>query len=151
NLIYACNTAGVSIGGYGVERGGTDHCTIVNNTLYGNDTSNTGSGEFQMQFNMSNNVFENNIVYAGNRCLMTSSKSGAANADTPAVTLDHNLYYCEAGATASIWGWYPAIFTGFDKYVQASGNDHHSRFSNPRFVDVSKHDFHLQSGSPATG
>ena len=52
NLIYSCNTAGVSVGGYGAERGGTDHCTVINNTLYGNDTSNTGSGEFQMQFNM---------------------------------------------------------------------------------------------------
>src|SRR5580658_5871530 len=35
NLIYHCHTAGVSIGGYGAERGGTDHCTVINNTLYG--------------------------------------------------------------------------------------------------------------------
>jgi hypothetical protein len=44
NLIYACNTAGVSIGGYGAERGGTDHCTVVNNTLYENDTREHGIG-----------------------------------------------------------------------------------------------------------
>jgi hypothetical protein len=41
------------------------HSTVVNNTLYENDTSATGSGEFQMQWNMADNVFENNIVYAG--------------------------------------------------------------------------------------
>jgi len=56
---------------------------VINNTLYGNDTAHTGSGEFQMQFNMSNNVFENNIVYAGSRCLMTSSKSGSVDSHTP--------------------------------------------------------------------
>ncbi len=70
NLIYHCHTAGVSIGGYAPERGRTEHCTVVNNTLYDNDTSGTGSGEFQMQWNMANNIFENNIVHAGPRCLI---------------------------------------------------------------------------------
>lgn len=149
NLIYACNTAGVSIGGYGAERGGTDHCTVVNNTLYGNDTSNTGSGEFQMQYNMTNNVFEHNIVYAGPRCLMTASKSGRVEANTPTVMINDNVYYCDSGAAASLWEWFPASYTGFDKWVQAAGNDGHSRFADPRFVDPAKSDFHLRSDSPA--
>jgi hypothetical protein len=149
NLIYACNTAGISIGGYGAERGGTDHCIVINNTLYGNDTADTGSGEFQMQFNMTKNVFENNIVYAGSRCRMTSSKSGPADSNTQAVSIDYNLYYCVSGAEASKWGWYPTSHTGFVDYVKTSGNDRHSRFADPRFVDPSKNDFHLQSDSPA--
>ena len=65
NLVYHCHTAGVSIGGYAPERGHTEHCRVVNNTLYDNDTSGTGSGEFQMQWNMADNIFANNIVYAG--------------------------------------------------------------------------------------
>jgi hypothetical protein len=149
NLIYASNTAGVSIGGYGAERGGTDHCTVVNNTLYGNDTAGTGSGEFQMQYNMTNNVFENNVVYAGSRCLMTSSKSAAADGGPPTVTMDYNLYYCVAGPEASQWAWHPNAYTGFAKFVQASHNDQHSRFADPRFVNPAASDFHLQSGSPA--
>src|ERR1022692_1232137 len=149
NLIYGCNTAGVSIGGYGAERGGTDHCTMIHNTLYGNDTADTGSGEFQMQFNMTNNVFENNIVYAGSRCLMTSSKSGPVDSHTPAVSIDYNLYYCVSGAETSKWGWHPASYTGFTNYVRTTGNDQHSRFADPRFVDPSKNDYHVQSGSPA--
>ena len=149
NLIYSCNTAGVSVGGYGAERGGTDHCTVINNTLYGNDTSNTGSGEFQMQFNMTDNRFENNIVYAGAHCLMTASKSGPAGAGTPTVTLDYNLYYCDAGSAASTWGWFPSNYAGFDKFVTATGNDRHSHFSDPRFADLSKNDFHPRSDSPA--
>ncbi len=147
NLIYSCHTAGVSIGGYGAERGGTDHCTVVNNTLYGNDTSDTGAGEFQMQYNMTDNRFENNIVYAGARCLMTVSKSGQAASGTPTVTLDYNLYYCVSAR--AMWGWYPSTYIGFEPYVQATGNDRHSRFSDPRFVDPSKPDFHLRSDSPA--
>ena len=92
NLIYHCHTAGVSIGGYAPERGHTDHSTVVNNTLYDNDTSGTGSGEFQMQWNMADNIFANNIVYAGPRCLITVSKSQFERSQPP-VTIDHNLYY----------------------------------------------------------
>jgi hypothetical protein len=61
SFLTAC---GISIGGYASNVGGTDHCTIVNNTLYANDTNNTGSGEFQAQYYATNNIFENNIVYA---------------------------------------------------------------------------------------
>ena len=120
-----------------------------NNTLYGNDTADTGSGDFQLKFNMTNNVFENNIVYAGSRCLMTSSKSGPVDSNTPAVSMDYNLYYCVSGAEASKWSWYPTSHTGFANYVKASGNDRHSRFADPRLVDPSKNDFHLQFGSQA--
>jgi Right handed beta helix region len=148
NLIYHSNTAGVSIGGYDPERGHTDHCTVVNNTLYDNDTAGTGSGEFQMQYNMENNVFKNNIVYAGNRCLITVNKS-PLEGNTPPVSVDYNLYYCASGSKASEWKEYSATAKGFEKYVQLTGNDRHSRFSDPRFVDPAKKDFHLRPDSPA--
>ena len=41
--------------------------------------------------------------------------------------------------------------TGFDKYVQSTGNDAHSTFSNPRFADPANKDFHLRPDSPAIG
>jgi hypothetical protein len=147
NLIYRGHTAGVSIGGYDPERGLTDHCTVINNTLYDNDTSGTGSGEFQMQYNMANNIFENNIVYAGTRCLITVNKS-RFETNQPPVTVDHNLYYCASGSKASAWGASSGRVTGFDNYVQSTGNDRHSRFLDPHFVDATK-DFHLRSDSPA--
>ena len=150
NLIYHCHTAGVSIGGYAPERGHTEHSNVVNNTLYENDTSATGSGEFQMQWNMSDNIFENNIVYAGRRCLITLNRSQADHARPPAV-VDHNLYYCVSGAEASTWAGASATVTGFEKYVESTGNDRHSRFLDPHFVDVAANNFHLQSDSPAIG
>jgi hypothetical protein len=147
NLIYHCHTAGVSIGGYAPERGRTEHCTVINNTLYDNDTSRTGSGEFQMQWNMTDNMFANNIVYAGPRCLITLNKAQVDKSQPPAA-IDHNLYYCAAGTKASTWAGTSATVTGFDKYVESTGNDRHSHFLDPHFVDASK-DFHLRSDSPA--
>jgi hypothetical protein len=147
NLIYHCHTAGVSIGGYAPERGRTDHSKVVNNTLYENDTSGTGSGEFQMQWNMADNIFENNIVYAGARCLVMLNKSQVEKKNPP-VTVDHNLYYCVPGSKASTWKEFAATVTGFEQYVQSTGNDRHSHFLDPHFVDATK-DFHLRSDSPA--
>ena len=147
NLIYHCHTAGVSIGGYAPERGRTDHCTVVSNTLYENDTSGTGSGEFQMQFNMADDIFENNIVHAGPRCLISVNKS-KFETNQPPVTIDHNLYYCASGSKASTWEESFAQVTGFDNHVRSTVNDHHSRFLDPHFVDAPK-DFHLRSDSPA--
>jgi hypothetical protein len=147
NLIYHCHTAGVSIGGYAPERGHTDHCTVVNNTLCDNDTSRTGSGEFQMQWNMMDNIFANNIVYAGPRCLITLNKAQVDKSQPPAA-IDHNLYYCASGTKASTWAGTSATVTGFDKYVESTGNDRHSHFLDPHFVDATK-DFHLRSDSPA--
>ncbi|MGA8199003.1 MAG: choice-of-anchor Q domain-containing protein, partial [Candidatus Sulfotelmatobacter sp.] len=40
---------------------------------------------------------------------------------------------------------------GFDNYVQSTGNDRHSQFLDPRFVDAAANDFHLRSDSPAIG
>ncbi len=148
NLIYHCHTAGVSIGGYAPERGHTDHCIVVNNTLYENDSSATGSGEFQMQWNMADNIFENNIVHAGPRCLVTLNRSQVDRTKPPAI-IDYNLYDCASGAPASTWAGASATVTGFEKYVEATGNDRHSHFSDPRFVDPARNDFHLRPDSPA--
>ena len=148
NLVYHCHTAGVSIGGYAPDRGHTEHSTVVNNTLYENDTSATGSGEFQMQWNMADNVFENNIVYAGARCLITLNRSQVDKNHPPAL-IDHNLYYCASGAEAGSWAGASSTVTGFDKYIEATGNDRHSRFLDPHFVDTAAKDFHLQSDSSA--
>ena len=46
-------------------------------------------------------------------------------------------------------GGTPVSYTGFANYVKASGNDRHSRFADPQFVDPLENDFHLQSASPA--
>src|SRR6202011_2462387 len=90
NLVHDNNASGLTIGGYDSRRGGTDHCNFVNNSFYNNDTKNTGEGEFQIQYYATNNVFKNNIVYAGTQNLFIYSyTSSSANP----VDADYNLYF----------------------------------------------------------
>ncbi len=149
NLIYLCHTAGISIGGYDPKRGSTHDTTIVNNTLYRNDTENTGTGEFQMQYYLRNNMFENNIIYIDESGRVLNSKSGRVQPGIPTVTLDHNVYYYPRGSRATKWSYDGKEYASFEDYVKATGNDRHSVFADPRFVDPSKKNFHLQSNSPA--
>lgn len=144
NLIYANNTSGLTIGGYDSSRGGTDHCNFVNNSFFNNDTKNTGSGEFQIQYHSTNNVFMNNILYAGAQNLFINAYTTSSDANS-----DYNLYFSAGGALASMWTWKGVPVSGFSAYQSTSGNDGHSLFANPLYLSLSGPDFHLQAGSPA--
>jgi hypothetical protein len=146
NLIYFGNSAGVSIGGYASGVGGTDHVTIVNNTLYKNDAKNTGSGEFQIQFHATNNIFQNNIVYAGGQGYVVNSYTKST--PNPAV-LDYNLYFSTASAGSTTWLWVGKTYTGFTAFQTGSGQDSHSPYADPLFVNGTTPDLHVQSASRA--
>ena len=146
NLIYSCHTAGISIGGYDLKRGSTNNTVIVNNTLYKNDTWHTGSGEFQMQFYMRNNIFKNNILYIGDSGRAMRSRSGRVNPTTPTVTLDHNLYYFPAGPDEVKFSFDGKAYASFNAYRQATGNDRHSLFANPKFIDAAPQQFSSTEG-----
>jgi hypothetical protein len=79
---------------------------------------------------------------------MTVNKS-QVNKTQPPVSIDHNLYYCASGSKASTWIETAETVIGFDKYMASTGNDSHSRFQDPHFLDVAAHEFHLRSDSPA--
>ncbi len=151
NLIYNCHTAGITIGGYDEKRGITENCTIANNTLYGNDTWGTETGEFMMQFYMRNNLFVNNIIYVGSHGRVMTSKSGRTDPSTPTVTMDHNVYYFPGGSGAAKWRFDNQDYTSFEDYVRITGNDRNSRFADPLFVDPAAGRFQLREGSPARG
>lgn len=140
NLVYGGNSAGISIGGYGAARGGTDHCAVVGNTLYQNDTKNTGSGEFQIQYNATNNIFENNIAYAGAQGLLVNDFTTS----TPApATLDYNLYFSTGGQK---FKWQHHLYNTYASYLAGSGMDAHSPpFSDPQLTT----DFSIAPTSPA--
>jgi len=148
NVIYSDNSNGISIGGYASNVGGTDHVTIVNNTLYGNDTKNTGSGEFQIQYHATSNVFKNNILYATRQGLFLNDYTRSTTA--PA-TVDYNLYYSSVGASNGTWLWEGKTYTGYSTYRKATGLDSHSPpFSNPQFISLgTPPNLDIQSTSPA--
>jgi len=122
NLIHDNYTVGLDIGGYDADRGGTDHCTIVNNTFYNNDTLQWGQGEFQIQYYATNNVFKNNILYANEDAVFVNNLYGAV------LDIDYDLFYSTAGGTA--------IGT-------------HSVFGDPLFTSLTVPTFTVSPASPA--
>jgi len=146
NVIYHALYVGISIGGYSSRVGGTDHCTIVNNTLWDDGTHSGGVGELQIQYHATNNVIENNIMYASTTGYLiydfTSSTTNPA-------TLDYNLYYTTVGAGSSLWDWQHSSITGYSNYLTASKQDAHSPFADPQFVSLVTPNLDVASTSPA--
>lgn len=148
NFIYANSEAGVALGGYDEQRGSTEACVIVNNTLFGNNTSDGYGAELYIQFDTRNNVIKNNIVAAGPAGWLIRSWSPVMQGNV----VDANLY---AAAGAARWEWRGTDYTGanaFTAYRGASGNDGNSiAGQDPALVDPTTGDLHLKDNSPAVG
>jgi hypothetical protein len=145
NVVYGANVAGISIGGYSASVGGSDHITIVNNTLFNNNVTDNG-GDFQIQFHATNNLFENNIVYAGAQGVVLN---GDEDSTASPVTADYNIYYT---AVPPQWTYQNKDYSSLADYQKASGQDLHSHFENPELVSIkSPYDFDLAAKSPAIG
>jgi hypothetical protein len=142
NLIYESNSAGISIGGYAPGSGGIEHCTIVRNTLVENDVRQTGSGELQIQYHAANNIFQRNLVFAGAQHLIVNARTSHAT------TMEGNLYYTAGGINISRWRWQGSEYRNFANYQAGSGQDTHSLFREPQFVDRQAADFRLQRSIP---
>jgi hypothetical protein len=146
NLVYSANSIGITIGGYASNVGGTDHCTIVNNTLFENDTKNTGSGEFQIQYYATNNVFKNNIVYASSQGLFINNYTSSEPDPTD---VDYNLYYSPLSASLADFRWNSTDHVGFLSYQSATGKDSHSQYADPQFLSLTTPNLQIQATSPA--
>ena len=146
NLVYSNHTAGISIGGYAAGLGQTQGVSIVNNTLYFNDTKNTGSGEFQVQYNAAGNTFKNNVVHASPQALFVNSFSTAT---TGSVAINNNLYFSTTAAANSSWIWGGKSYTGSAAFRTASAQDTVSGYADPQFINSGAANFHVFVGSPA--
>jgi hypothetical protein len=146
NNILCDNTqAGLVLGGYQANVGRVENCTFVNNTVYGNDTQNTGSGQLLIQY-ASSNVITNNIFDAGSSDWIIGS-DGAGNVGN---VLDYNLYFA-SGTSDSEFDWNAASYFSFAAYQAGTGEDRDSIFANPKFEDAGLSDFLLEHVSPALG
>jgi len=128
NVIYANNSNGISVGGYAKNgTGGSTDITIVNNSLYDNDTQFTGSGEFQIQFRSTGILFENNIVYAGAQGLFIHGYVPGSG-----VTADYNDYYTTSASTT--FEFNGKTYASFAAYQAATGQDGNSLTVNPDYL-----------------
>jgi hypothetical protein len=151
NIIYHSLYVGLSVGGYAKNVGGTDHCVIVNNSLWDDGThGNSGLGEFQIQFYATNNTVENNIFDDYTLASKYLLYDFTTSEPSPA-TLDYNAFYDTAGISGGLFNWQGKNLTGFSAYKTASSQDAHSQFADPLYVNVTTppYNFDLQSGSPA--
>jgi Right handed beta helix region len=142
NLIYAANSCGVSVGGYAkTGTGGSTNITIVNNSLYDNDTQKTGSGEFQIQYRATGIVFENNIVYTGAEGLFIYGFVSGSG-----VTANYNDYYTTSSTTT--FELNGKSYSSFASYQSKTGQDANSVFANPDYLTVPTCTSTKESGPP---
>ena len=149
NLIYSNAANGIIIGGYNSgSTGGTQNCTFVNNTLYGDDTNDWWCGEIGVRWRSTGNVFENNILYALSQNVFVKD---TADDSSSIGTFDYNDYYSTGGASNSNWQWSneTSWLVSFSTWQSYTGQDAHSVYSNPLFVSLTTPNFNLSTGSPA--
>ncbi len=169
NLLRNNHGAGIIMGGYDENRGVTENCNVLNNTLYQNDSDANYSGQIQLQFYVKNNNFKNNILWASSKTKqMIVHYPGSDSASTNQMefgagnTFAYNLYYCAGATTSSVeftmcTGGKIRTFTGVTAW-QKSGKvagDAGSSFANPKFATATpaataaNTAFKLLAGSPA--
>jgi hypothetical protein len=112
-----------------------------------NDSTQSGSGEFSINYHTTNNLFENNIVYSNDQGLMIGNTIRTASG--PGVSTNYNLYYSTVGNSKAQWIWNNHTYKGLAAFVEATQDDLNSQFADPDFVDLSTDNFRLSSASPA--
>ena len=89
-----------------------------------------------MQYSATNNSVYNNIF---DNYTLTSKYlvyDFTSSEPSPAV-LDYDDYYNNSGVASSLWDWQGKSLTGYSTYRSASGQDAHSPFADPQFVNQS--------------
>ncbi|WP_059050232.1 right-handed parallel beta-helix repeat-containing protein [Paenibacillus senegalimassiliensis] len=145
NVVYNNRLTGIAMGGYDDERGSTVNCKIVNNTVYKNDTVGDGSGQLYVQFDTRNNIIKNNIFVASSSDVLIYNEYTENSGNV----VDYNLYFTSGGSSEAGFTWKNNDYWGFSDYKAGTGNDAHSLFLDPKFVNAASGNFHLQSSSPA--
>jgi hypothetical protein len=145
NLIWSNNTTGISFGGYSTSVGRALNCVITHNTLYHNDTRLSGTGEIELQFAAISNTFTHNILVANSQNLLIGNQFTSNSANV----VDWNVYYAPGGANGSSWEWKKISYSSFSAWKSGTGNDAHSVFADPLFINATNLNFHLATNSPA--
>ncbi|MEM4248621.1 MAG: right-handed parallel beta-helix repeat-containing protein, partial [Candidatus Nanoarchaeia archaeon] len=148
NLIYKNNVTGLAFGGYETNMGIVMNCKFEHNTLYMNDTTNSGTGEIMIQ-KSHDNALSNNIFYASSQNIFITNYFTSAYSYNN--TLDYNAYYCPGGQNVATFVWKNTEYNSFSAYKTASLQDSHSIFVNPLFVNATSTppNLQLQDSSPA--
>ena len=142
NIVRHNDKAGLVVGGYARRVGRVKYSSFYNNTVYANDTLETGFGQVWIQYAL-RNVFVNNIFVAGdNDRLIYSENGNRRNA------FDFNVWHTIDGS-AGTFVWRSEELVGMAEFQDRSKQGSDSIFANPQFVAAAAHDFRLVATSPA--
>lgn len=141
NLLLRNAVAGLIFGGYDEERGTVERCLFAHNTLWGNDTSGSGSGEIVIQ-KARNNTLRHNLIVPGAAGLAITNPFGAALSSGNVA--DWNCY----GVKAPRFVWQEKELLGLAPF-RAAGQERNGRVGEARFKDAERGDLHLRKDSMA--
>jgi len=135
NLVYGNNVVGLSLGGYDTSVGYTKQCSFLNNILWHNDVSNSGTGEINIQYNPINNVIQSNTIVTSDQGYFLSNgfTSGSGN------VVDYNTYKTPLADGDESWQWKNVYYSTWASYRSHSSLDAHSTFTastNPALCSV---------------
>jgi Secretion system C-terminal sorting domain len=143
NLVMENIVLGIAIGGYDSQRGSTDNCKIINNTLYKNNTEKINWGsEILVQYYCSNNIIENNIIHSKSTIPMISNTTNTGQGNI----FNNNIYFTEGSPK---WYWGSSSYSNFESYQSGSNQEGNSYYSDPLSVDPRNGYFMLNPNSPA--
>ena len=145
NLIWSNHTTGISLGGYDASVGYARNCVVTHNTLYHNDTQQSGTGEMELQYAPAGNTITHNIFDASEQNLFFSD-GYTQNTNN---TVDWNLYFAPGGSNHCTWTWKNQSYSTFTAWRSGTTNDAHSQFADPRFINPGAANFHIATNSPA--
>jgi len=144
NVIFDNGSAGIYISA-------SSGCNILNNLTYSNSRGIVLHGvprEYSgVTYELRDNNVQNNIISNSTdaELVIAPNSSDAGNNKT-----DYNLYYNKNGMSVFKLG-YGRTLQGITAWQAATGNDLHSITANPKFVNVSRRNFHPAAGSPVIG
>ena len=139
NLVYDTTAIGLAIGGYDRRRGSTENCTLVNNTVV-----RSAGPALLVQFDTRDNMVANNVIVAGDSHVFVENqyRENVGN------IFDYNQFWAEDGSDRGTWQWRGKEYDTFEEWRAASGNDRHSMFADPGFMDADADDYALHEASP---
>ncbi len=146
NLIYGNATSGLAVGGYDYPSGSgkVTNVTIINNTLFGNDTENAYSGEIYLFYNESLEIV-NNIIFGTSPTAYLLSTEDIA----PSIGLKfHNNNWVTAiGLGQEEFYFYGNDYKGISEFQNAV-NGVGNISGDPEFKSINtQYDFRVNAGS----
>ncbi len=148
NIFYNNRDSGVYLGGYDIGTTGQVLNTIIrNNSFFQNNSLNTSVGEIEIS-KASNCKIENNIFYVNNTKVLYNLNNISPQTN---ITFDYNTYFTPNNNPNDIIIYYSAAgYSNFNSYKTTTGQDLHSIYSNPTFVNASLATINmvLQTSSP---